>query len=321
MWITTKWATTKWVIMTPNLGEIAALLTAMCYSISSIFFTFAGRKFGPLVSNRLRLVMAILLLGVIHWIVFGTPIPTNAGVDRWLWLGTSGIVGLAIGDLFLFQSYVVLGPRLGLLFLSLSPALASVLAWLILGEVLSAGNILGIVLTLAGITWVVLESNHKVKSPSGNSHLALENRNLKGIIAGLIAATGQALGVVLAKPGLQNNFPPISGNVIRLSTAFLALWLVTLFQGQLISTVQQANAQRAGLLYILAGAIFGPLVGVSLSLFAIQNTNVGIASTLIALPPIFLLPVGYYMFKEHISWQAVAGTVVAVVGVGLLFWL
>jgi drug/metabolite transporter (DMT)-like permease len=203
--------------MTPNKGEIAALLTAMCYSISSIFFTFAGRKFGPLVSNRLRLIVAILLLGITHWIVFGNPFPLDSGIQRWFWLGISGIVGLAIGDLFLFQAYISLGPRLGLLFLSLSPALASLLAWLLLGETLSGGNILGIILTLVGIVWVVLESNTQEKS--------------------------------------------------------------------------------------------------------IIDTNIGIARTIIALPPIFLLPVGHFLFKEHISWRAIAGTLIAVAGVGLLFWL
>jgi drug/metabolite transporter (DMT)-like permease len=307
--------------MTPNNGEIAALLTAMCYSVSSIFFTVAGRKFGPLVSNRLRLIMAVFLLGITHWVVFGNPVPLNAGVERWFWLGTSGIVGLAIGDLFLFQAYVSLGPRLGLLFLSLSPALASILAWIFLDETLSSGNIFGIILTLAGIAWVVLESNTKGKSSAGNNPEALRKSSLKGIIAGLIAAAGQAFGVVLAKFGLGNNFPPLSANVIRMTAAFLALWLVTIFQGQVISTVQQANDQKSGLLYILGGAIFGPLVGVSLSLFAIQNTNIGIASTIIALPPIFLLPVGHFIFKEHISWRAIMGTFIAVIGVGLLFWL
>ena len=307
--------------MTPNLGEIAALLTALCYSISSIFFTFAGRKYGPLVSNRLRLVVAILLLGSIHWFVYGSPLPYNAGLDRWFWLGISGIVGLAIGDLFLFQTYISLGPRLGLLFLSLSPALASVLAWLLLGESLSAGNILGIALTLAGIAWVVLETNNKEKTTMGFNVAAPHTMRGKGIIAGLIAATGQALGVVFAKFGLKNNFPALSANVIRMTAAFLALWLVTIIQRQVISTVQQANYQRSGMLYILGGAFFGPLIGVSLSLFAIQNTNIGIASTIIALPPIFLLPIGYFIFKEHISLRAFAGTLIAVVGVGLLFWL
>lgn len=307
--------------MTTNLGEIAALLTAMCYTISSIFFTRAGQKYGPLTSNRLRLVVAIVLLGITHWIAFGSPVPVNAGVQRWLWLGISGIVGLAIGDLFLFQAYVSIGPRLGLLFLSLSPALATILAWLFLGERLGLGKLLGIAITLLGIAWVVLESNLNYKS-SGNPAVQADRKvNVKGIFAGLIAATGQALGVVLAKPGLANNFSPISGNVIRMSAAFLSLWLVTLFQGQIITTFQQANQQRSGLVYILAGAIFGPLIGVSLSLFAVQNTNVGIASTLIALPPIFLLPVGRFIFKENISWRAILGTVIAVAGVGLLFWI
>jgi drug/metabolite transporter (DMT)-like permease len=307
--------------MASNLGEIAALLTAICYSISSLFFTRAGQKYGPLVSNRLRLVIAILLLGIIHWVAYGTPVPVHAGLQRWLWLGVSGIVGLAIGDLFLFQAYVIIGPRLGLLFLSLSPALATILAWLFLRESLSLGSTVGVALTLFGIAWVVLESSANHEPSSGEPALPAHKLNMKGIIAGLIAATGQALGVVLAKPGLANGFSPLSGNVIRMSSAFLALWLVTLVQGQVMVTFQRANLQRSVLIYILGGAIFGPLLGVSLSLYAVQNTNVGIASTLIALPPIFLLPVGRFVFKEHISWRAVLGTVIAVAGVGLLFWL
>ena len=306
--------------MTREVGEIAALLTAMCYSISSIFFTFAGRKFGPLVSNRIRLVIAVILLGITHWIVFGNPIPLNAGTDRWFWLGISGIVGLAIGDLFLFQAYVILGPRIGLLFLSLSPAIATLLAWLLLGETLTSGSVLGICLTLAGVTWVVLAGRIS-KPTSGDTGVILPRRSTKGIIAGLIAASGQAFGVVLAKNGLMGDFPALSANVIRMTAAFLALWFVTIIQGQVVSTIHQAQGQRSGLFSILVGAIFGPLIGVSLSLFAIQNTSIGIASTIIALPPIFLLPIGHFVFKEQISWQAIAGTLLAVVGVGLLFWL
>jgi drug/metabolite transporter (DMT)-like permease len=306
--------------MTREFGELAALLTAMCFSISSIFFTFASRKFGPVISNRIRLVFAILLLGITHWIVFGSPMPIDAGLDRWFWLGISGIVGLAIGDLFLFQAYVTLGPRLGLLFLSLAPAIAALLAWLILGETLSAGNILGISLTLAGIVWVVLAGTTNNPSTADKGGV-LPRRSMKGIVAGLIAAAGQAFGVVLAKNGLKGDFPALSGNVIRMTAAFVALWLVTIIQRQVISTVQQARDQKSGLLYILGGAIFGPLIGVSLSLFAIQNTSIGIASTIIALPPIFLLPISHFVFKEHISWQAITGTLVAVIGVGLLFWL
>jgi drug/metabolite transporter (DMT)-like permease len=102
--------------MNPNIGEIAALGTAMCFSASSIFFTQAGKKYGPLVSNRLRLVVAVIVLVILNWVLYGSPFPIDAGIERWLWLGSSGIIGLAIGDLFLFQAYVTIGARLGLLF-------------------------------------------------------------------------------------------------------------------------------------------------------------------------------------------------------------
>lgn len=307
--------------MTPNVGEIAALLTAMCFSASSVFFTMAGRKFGPLISNRLRLLIAGILLWITHWIVYGSPIPLNAERQQWFWLGSSGIVGLVIGDFFLFQAYVSIGPRLGLLFLSLSPAIATLLAWIFLGETISAGSILAILITLIGIAWVVLESKPDVKS--SDDHPLAHHREVyfKGLIAGLIAATGQSLGMVLAKKGLGDNFPALSGNVIRMTTAFIALWAVTIIQGQVLSTVQQAGNHKSGLVYILIGAFFGPLIGVSLSLFAIQKTNIGIASTIIALPPIFLLPIGHFIFKEKITWQAILGTVVAITGVSLLILL
>ncbi len=304
--------------MNPNLGELAALLTALCYSVSSIFFTYAGKRYGPLVSNRMRLVVAIILLGSVHLLVYGTLLPINAGVERWFWLGISGIVGLAIGDFFLFKAYISMGPRIGLLFLSLSPAIATLLAWLLPGETLSVGSIVGISLTLVGIAWVVLVSNGQ-KNPAESEQSSVRVIDGKGILAGLLAAAGQAFGVVLAKNGLKGDFPALSGNVIRMSTAFLALWLVTLLQRQVVSTIQRVNAERSRMWYILGGAVFGPLIGVSLSLFAIQNTSIGIASTLIALPPIFLLPIGHFVFKEKVSWQSVAGTVLAVAGVAILF--
>jgi hypothetical protein len=117
--------------MIPNIGELAALLTAVCFSASSIFFTRAGKIYGALISNRLRLAVAVILLLTSHWIIFGYPIPVDAGVERWLWLGSSGIIGLAIGDFFLFQACHD-RPEVGLLFLSLSPAVATILAWFVL---------------------------------------------------------------------------------------------------------------------------------------------------------------------------------------------
>jgi drug/metabolite transporter (DMT)-like permease len=295
------------------MGETAALITAACYTTSSTFFTRAGLQFGSWVTNRARLLVAVSLLVLVHWIFIGQPLPLDASLERWLWLGSSGIVGLVLGDLFLFQAYILIGARLGLLLLSLAPVLAALLAWLFLGEVLSPLDGLGMAATLMGITWVVLE-------PKKRSGQQPQRPNyLTGLLFGFLAAAGQAGGLVLAKKGLGGDFPVLSANLMRMTVALLTLWTVALLQGQIPETIRRLRSGPTGLKYILAGSAIGPLAGVSLSLYAIQHTSVGIASTLIALPPVFFLPVAYFVFKERFGWGAVAGTVLALAGVALLF--
>jgi drug/metabolite transporter (DMT)-like permease len=138
---------------------------------------------------------------------------------------------------------------------------------------------------------------------------------------GLGAATGQAIGLITAKKGLDGDFPALSGNVIRMLAAAATLWAITFFQGQAGATIQRLTSQRQAVLNIAGGAFFGPFLGVWLSLIAIQLTQVGVASTLMALPPIFLLPISHFVFKEQLGWAAVLGTIVAMVGVAILFWV
>ena len=273
----------------------------------------AGQQFGSAIANRIRLVLAVILLVLLHWLLLGTPLPLGAERERWFWLGLSGIAGLALGDALLFQSYIWIGPRLGMLLMSLAPVVSALLAWLFLAETLSFGQISGILLTVGGIAWVVLEKS----SPAGGQ--VRHPRYGWGILVGLGAATGQALGLVLAKKGLGGNFPALSGNLIRMLAAGLAVWSLALVQNQAGPTIQRLKGQRRALLYVLVGTIFGPVVGVWLSLTAIQLAHVGVASTLMALPPIFMLPITYFVFKDHFGWQAILGTVVAMCGVALLF--
>ncbi|HJR79320.1 MAG TPA: hypothetical protein VJ821_04555 [Anaerolineales bacterium] len=40
---------------------------------------------------------------------------------------------------------------------------------------------------------------------------------------------------------------------------------------------------------------------------------------LMALPPVILLPVSYFVYRESIGWQAVLGTMLAIAGVTILF--
>ena len=293
------------------IGELAALGTSIAFSFGSVFLTLAGRRVGSMVLNRTRLLLAILFLGITHWIILGIPVPIYAEPQRWLWLGLSGVVGLILGDVFLFQAFVWIGPRLSMLMMSLVPILAAFLAWIFLGEQMGWVEIVGVLITLAGVAWVVMERNGSKNAENPNY--------VRGILYGLGGAIGQAAGLILAKNGLGGEFSPISANIIRMISAAMVLWLITFIQGQARETLQTLTHNRRGLLFIVIGAVFGPFLGVSLSMLAIQRAQVGIASTLMALPPIFLLPISYFVFKERYGWGVILGTLIAISGVAVLF--
>jgi drug/metabolite transporter (DMT)-like permease len=295
------------------LGEIAALATSACWSATASFFAIASRRIGSNNVNRLRLLTALILLLATHWILTGRPLPWGAAPQAWLWLSLSGLVGFVIGDAFLFASYVAVGPRLGMLMMSLAPVISTILAAWVFAEHLSPVQLLGIAITIAGVGWVVLDGR-------GSNQVAESRRHyLRGILFGLGAATGQAAGLILSKEGLSSGITALSGNVIRVSAACLAIWLIAALQRQVRGTVRAALADPHTLPPIALGSIFGPFIGVWLSLVAIQNTEIGVASTLMALPPVFMVPIGRYVFHETIGWQSIAGTLVAIAGVALLF--
>jgi drug/metabolite transporter (DMT)-like permease len=266
-----------------------------------------------MVVNRLRLLLAILFLAGAHFLL-RLPLPWLASSQRWFWLGLSGVVGLVLGDAMLFEAFIRIGPRLSMLMMSLAPILSTLLAWLFLGERLSSLQLLAIFVTVFGIAWVVQDRNGQAGSDSAGRHLALS-----GLLFGLGAAAGQAIGLVLAKEGLAGNFSALSGTFMRMLAATIVLWAFTLLRRQGGTTLHKLVSRPRAALWILGGAFTGPFLGVTLSLVAVQRTEVGIASTLMALPPVILLPVGYFIFQERFGWQAVLGTLVALVGVGMLF--
>lgn len=293
------------------IGELAAVATSITFAINSALFTVAGRKVGSVIVNRVRMVFAFLFLVVAHWVFLGMPAPLHAEPERWMWLGLSGFVGYVLGDAFLFQAFVWVGPRISMLMMSLAPVIATVIAWLFLGEVLTWSQLGAIFVTLAGVIWVVLEKNNRKK--------AKNQYYVRGVLFGLGGATGQAMGVVLAKNGMAGTFSPISGNFIRMTAALVVMWVITFAQRKARHTLQRVGGERQALYAIVGGAFIGPFIGVSFSLLSLQYAEVGVASTLMSLPPIFLLPVGYFFFEERFGWGAIGGTILALSGVAALF--
>jgi len=301
-------------ILNNYLGEIAALGTAVCWTFTSIFFTISGRRVGPIVINRARLVLAVLFLALTHFLVLGEWWPAQAGLDRWFWLGVSGVIGLALGDAFLFQALVWIGPRRSMLLMALVPIFSTMAAWVFLGETLSAMEMVAVGLTVGGIAWVISER-------AGANGVQTDSRQYwLGILAGLGGALGQALGLIASKKGMAGDFTPLSANLIRMVVAMAVVWSYTLLRGKAGHTLQALTDRKASLA-ILAGTIAGPFIGVWLSLVAVKLARVGIASTLMALSPVLILLPSIWIFKERISLQAVVGTAVAMGGVAILLLL
>lgn len=293
------------------IGELAALATSVFFAVTALIFTQAGRMVGPQVTNRVRLMFALIYLVIINLIFFREPLPFSAESSRWLWLGVSGIIGLSLGDAFLFQALVSIGPRLGTLLLSLAPIFGSVIAWMFFGEVLNILQITGILLALAGIAWVVLSHEEPPNTPRGHTR--------RGVLFGVLAGLGQAVGLVLSKQGMFGDFSPFQANSIRMLAAVLFIWGWALFDGKVNATFTALREKPRVLLLIALGAVMGPLLGVSASLLAVQHAEVGVASTLMALPPVIILPISYFVFRERIGWQAILGTMLAIAGVAVLF--
>jgi drug/metabolite transporter (DMT)-like permease len=293
------------------IGELAALATSFFFALTALIFTQTGRMVGSQVTNRMRLTFALVYLIVINVIFFREPLPFSAESSRWFWLGLSGVIGLSLGDAFLFQSFVSVGPRLGTLLLSLAPIFGSIIAWVFFGEMLTLLQVTGIVLALVGIAWVVMSHEEPPNTTQGHTR--------RGMLFGVLAGLGQAIGLVLSKQGMFGDFSPFQANAIRMLAAVIFIWAWTALEGKVAATFSALRQKPTVIGLIALGAIVGPLLGVSASLLAVQHAEVGVASTLMALPPVIILPISYFVFKERIGWQGIFGTILAIVGVAVLF--
>ena len=309
-----------------HIGEIISLIVAASWTVTALFADKASHRLGSMTANVLRLSMAIVFLGVLLWITVGHPYPVYASKQAWWWLALSALVGYVFGDWCLFNCYLIIGARFGQLFMTLAPPMAAIAGWAILGETLTWKSMLAMAVTLSGIAISILS-----KGEGTRVKLTLP---FKGVLLGLGAGLGQGVGLVLSKVGLQHysdaipadapslmdEMLPFASTMIRAvigAAGFLALMALQ----KDLPRLKAAVHDRTGMRYALIMTLFGPVFGVSLSLMAVQYTNAGIASTLMALTPVFILFPYAFIYKQRIKLREILGVAISMTGVALFFLL
>jgi drug/metabolite transporter (DMT)-like permease len=291
-------------------GEFAALLTAIFWTVTALSFESASKKIGSIPVNIIRLVAGFLFLSLYTFIRLGSFLPVDANFDNWFWLLLSGLVGFVFGDLFLFKSYTIIGSRFSMLIMTLVPPITALFGYIIIGERLTLFQYFGMTLTFTGICVAIFSRSGKGEKFS----LKLAPR---GILYALGGAVGQALGLVLSKMGLKD-YDPFAATQIRIiagiSGYFILVTVLRRWKG-----VLKALKNRKGIFETSVGAFFGPFLGVSFSLVAVKYTEAGVASTIMALVPIFIILPAVIIYRQKVTFAEMIGAIISVGGVALFF--
>ena len=294
----------------PHLGELFALGTAIFWTVSALAFEGATRRVGVFGVNLIRLWLAFIFLSLLGYFVRGLVLPVDATIHNWVWLGLSGVIGFILGDYFLFSSYPLIGSRMGMLLMTLAPPFAAFFGWIFLGETMSLKGLAGMVLVITGIAVTIWNK------PNGQEKIRLKYP-LRGLIFGLLAAMGQGGGIVLSKYGM-GSYNAFAANQIRVIAGAVGFTLVVTLLGKW-SHVATAIKNVPALKGITTGSFFGPFLGVSFSLLAVQNVNTGIAATIMAMVPVFIIVPSIILYKQKVNLIEILGAIVSVIGVSLFF--
>ncbi|MCF6166946.1 DMT family transporter [Lutibacter sp.] len=305
-------------MITSHLGELFALLTAFFWTTTSLSFQQATRRSGVLSVNVLRLIIAFVIYALISYFSRGMFLPFDASTHQWIWMSLSGIVGFVFGDYFLLKSYEFISARISMLLMSLSAPIAALISWVFLGESMSFISLFAMFITIFGIIIVITEKKKLDTEKLGSKNKKLQfSFSPKGMLFAFFGSLGQALGLVLSKYGMQdyNVFAATQIRIIASSIGFVIL--ITLIKRW--PKVKQTVKDSISIKFILIGSVFGPFLGVYTSLLSVKYTSVGIASTIMAIIPVLIIPPAILIYKEKVTLKEVIGAFIALGGIAVFF--
>lgn len=299
-----------------------ALLTLACWSLSAYASSRIARNLGALTANRLRLAVAVPLLGA--WALLRTDLTALPGV-WWFLLG--GVFHLGLGDMALYAAYRHLGPRLGILVcLGLAAPLSGLIEWWWMGTVLTpAALLLG-----AGVLLCVAVA----MAPAERLRLGARAVTA-GLLAGGLGAVGQALGAVATRQGCR--LVEQAGASLDLLTAaflrtagglavLLLVWIIPRRATPTAGTSAYAASLPRGDVqdrapwwpWLIASAVCGPILGMAAYQGALARADAWAVQAVLATLPIAMLPLTWLVDGDCPSRRSLLGGLAAAACVAAL---
>ncbi len=286
-------------------------MAALCWAVASLISADVTRKIGGLAFNRLRLFfVSIMLIGYTFYL------------DTWNTINHeflftilfSGIIGIFLGDTLLFIALQKIGPRRNNILFSLAAPFTVILNIIFLNEIMSTINLIGCIIVFCGVVVAIAygnskDKNHRWEVVEGNIYL--------GVSLGIGAALCQAIGLIMMKPILTMGADPIASAALRTAISFVFLAFTFFLNYKIFNTKTNLSVKIVGQ-SILSGFL-GMAMGMSLLLIALKYADAGIVATLSSTSPIMILFLIWLLTKKIPTIGAWIGTVLAIIGSGLIF--
>ncbi|MCL2927312.1 MAG: DMT family transporter [Trichodesmium sp. MAG_R01] len=290
-------------------GELAALSGAFLWAVSSAAYSLLGQKISALKLNLFKGLIAIALIFLT--LIISGKLQTEINLFTMNLLLISGIIGIGLGDTAFFYALKNMGARRTLLVGTLSPPITALLSLIFLEEQLTFGAWCGIFITGIGVAWVISE-----RTPG----VVISNINIKqGIVWAILAAIANSTGIILSRFALLfSEIIPLWSTLLRLIGGIIIVVFLLLLQRTRQGKSEKINWSIKLRIDIFIVTFGGTYLGIWLQQTSLKYASAGIAQTLLATGPIFIIPIAVKM-GEKISIRSIFGVLVAVIGISFLF--
>lgn len=292
-------------------------------ALSTFPFTDAARKWGPVAINHFRLIVAFIVLSIVVMAVDKKSLVTLfsfPSVTEYIYLCSSGIIGLVVGDYFGFHCLAILGAKHYSILNTIAPGAALGFSFVMIGESLNFIGITGMVITIGGMIWFIQVSDTK----EIEAHQVHEYKNIsKGVLFGVLSGLCQGLQMTLAKKAIagESSLTAIHATWIRVLGATVAYFIFTFITGKFRERVIiPIKKEKSTMLKAALASIFGLVLSIVLVMWSLSLCKVAVTETIVSLAPIIVMPMAYILYKEKMTAKTFLAGLVSIFGVYVLIW-